>query len=107
MSIQKKIYASKKRRAHRVRNKTRNTGKPRISVFKSATHIYAQLIDDAQMKTLATFTLAGWDFVSTWGIFEHQAYPYLRTQPSADLNSDGVVNFVDFAIFADQWLQGT
>ena len=26
---------------------------------------------------------------------------------SADLNGDGIVNFEDFAIFANQWLQTT
>jgi hypothetical protein len=60
----------------------------------------------AQMKTLSTFTSAGWDFVDVWVIGQNQTYPYLRTQPSADLNSDGVVNMVDFAIFAGQWLEG-
>jgi hypothetical protein len=60
----------------------------------------------AQMKTLSTFTSAGWDFVNVWAIGQNQTYPYLRTQPSVDLNSDGVVNLVDFAIFAGQWLEG-
>jgi hypothetical protein len=59
-----------------------------------------------QMKTLSTFTLAGWDFVNMWGIIGNQTYPYLRTQPSADSNSDGRVDLADFAIFASQWLAG-
>ena len=54
MSIQKKTAASVERRRQRVRSKTRNAGVPRVSVFKSASHIYAQLIDDAQKKTLAS-----------------------------------------------------
>jgi large subunit ribosomal protein L18 len=54
VSVQKKIAASHERRKQRVRSKTRSTGKPRISVFKSASHIYAQVIDDAQMKTVAS-----------------------------------------------------
>ncbi len=54
MSIKKKIAAGRKRRMERVRSKTRNAGLPRVSVFKSARHLYAQLIDDAQRKTLAS-----------------------------------------------------
>lgn len=59
----------------------------------------------AEMKTLSTFTSAGWDFVDTWGIGENQTYPFLRTYSGADLNYDGVVNFNDFAIWADHWLE--
>lgn len=44
------------RRKQRVRTKLRKTasGKVRLSVFRSGRHTYAQLIDDAQGKTLAT-----------------------------------------------------
>lgn len=44
-----------KRRAQRSRYqlKKRATGKPRLSVFRSAKQIYVQLIDDVQGKTLA------------------------------------------------------
>jgi len=42
------------RRQRRVRATIRGTAaKPRLSVFRSAAHIYAQLIDDASGKTLA------------------------------------------------------
>ena len=34
--------------------KTRAAGKIAVSVFRSASHMYAQLIDDAQHKTLAS-----------------------------------------------------
>ncbi len=54
MSVQKKIAQGRVRRVERVRKKLRNTGRPRISIFKSAQHIYAQLIDDAHHKTLAS-----------------------------------------------------
>jgi hypothetical protein len=60
----------------------------------------------AQMKTLSTFISAGWDFVDVWGIIGTQTYPYLKTQPSADLNYDGRVDLADFALFAAQWLEG-
>jgi hypothetical protein len=60
----------------------------------------------AEMKTLSTFTSAGWDFVDTWGIGENQTYPFLRTYSGTDLNYDGVVNFIDFAVLANHWLEG-
>ncbi|MCW2368155.1 50S ribosomal protein L18 [Sphingobium sp. B11D3D] len=43
------------RRARRVRTaiKARAGGKPRLSVHRSGRHIYAQVIDDTQGKTLA------------------------------------------------------
>jgi large subunit ribosomal protein L18 len=43
------------RRQQRVRTRLRQLagGRPRLSVFRSSKHIYAQVIDDAQGKTLA------------------------------------------------------
>ena len=44
---------SRQRRHDRVRKKLSGTAsKPRLSVFKSLSHIYAQLIDDTTGKTL-------------------------------------------------------
>ncbi len=41
----------------RVRKKVRGTSeKPRLSVFRSARHIYAQLIDDESAGTIATMS---------------------------------------------------
>jgi large subunit ribosomal protein L18 len=38
----------------RIRNRVQGTGeRPRLSVFRSATHIYAQVIDDTRGVTLA------------------------------------------------------
>ena len=56
-----------------------------------------------QMQTGATFTDAGWDFAGTWWINEGRNYPKLSYQPIADFNSDGLVNFYDFAIMAIAW----
>jgi large subunit ribosomal protein L18 len=44
-----------RRRRQRVRFKLRQTGKlrPRLSVFRSSRHIYAQIIDDTAGRTLA------------------------------------------------------
>ena len=42
------------RRARRVRAKIRGTAdRPRLVVFKSSNHIYAQLVDDTARKTIA------------------------------------------------------
>ena len=49
---------STQRRKYRVRNRIRATalkqGKPRLSVHRTGHHMHAQLIDDAQGKTLAS-----------------------------------------------------
>jgi large subunit ribosomal protein L18 len=46
---------SRKRRQASIRKKIRGTGdRPRLSVFRSSNHIYAQLIDDESGTTLAS-----------------------------------------------------
>ncbi|HKJ72801.1 MAG TPA: 50S ribosomal protein L18 [Alphaproteobacteria bacterium] len=52
MDRSKKLF---KRRRARVRTKLGKAthGRPRLSVFRSGRHIYAQIIDDAQGRTLA------------------------------------------------------
>ncbi len=48
---------SRIRRKMRVRKKVRGTAEtPRLSVFRSARHIYAQLIDDDSAGTIATMS---------------------------------------------------
>jgi len=42
------------RRARRVRARVKASGRLRLSVFRSARHIYAQIIDDAAGKTLVS-----------------------------------------------------
>jgi hypothetical protein len=61
----------------------------------------------AQMKTLSTFTSAGWDFANVWGIGNGQTYPYLKSFNGinpADINYSGTVDFLDLAILANNWL---
>lgn len=49
----KKIQRKRQRRATRVRaTLAANSSRLRVSVFRSLNHIYAQIIDDAQQKTL-------------------------------------------------------
>ncbi len=62
----------------------------------------------ARMKTLSTFTEAGWDFVNTWGIGSRQSYPYLKSLTGfnpADMNYSGRVDLEDLAIVANNWLR--
>ena len=48
------------RRRQRVRHELRvkSSGRPRLSVFRSSQHIYAQVIDDARGVTLAAASTA-------------------------------------------------
>ncbi len=50
-----RLSKQRTRRKNRVRNKIRKTSnRPRLSVFRSNKHIYAQVIDDRQGRSLAT-----------------------------------------------------
>jgi len=53
MSKQNKLF---ERRRNRVRYNIRQNGqgRPRLTVFRSGMHIYAQVIDDSSRKTLAS-----------------------------------------------------
>jgi hypothetical protein len=57
-----------------------------------------------QLHQQSTFT--DWDFINVWNIGENQTYPYLRTYLTGDINKDGIVNFLDVAITANQWMEG-
>ncbi len=52
MLTAKELHARRKTRT-RYQIKRKAVGRPRLSVFRSGGHIYAQVIDDAQGKTLA------------------------------------------------------
>lgn len=53
MRHEKQIGRQRKRRGFRVRNQLkRNTSRPRLSVFRSHQHCYAQIIDDQGGRTL-------------------------------------------------------
>ncbi len=54
MNAQKSKHVRQARRSYRVRSKITGTAeRPRLSVFRSSKHIYAQLIDDMNGVTLA------------------------------------------------------
>ena len=56
MSVKQKLAKRVVRRRFRVRNTIRRSakGRPRLSVFRSNKHIYAQIIDDAEGRTLVS-----------------------------------------------------
>ena len=51
------------------------------------------------------FTFTDWDFINVWNIGENQTYPYLRVYLAGDINKDRIVNFLDIAITANQWME--
>ena len=54
MSNLKKLKLRAERRKLRVRRKLKDTLLPRVTVFRSLNHIYAQLIDDKTHNTLVS-----------------------------------------------------
>lgn len=54
MSALKKNLQKAKRRALRVRERIKQTGHPRVSVFKSLKQIYGQIIIDSLHKTVVS-----------------------------------------------------
>lgn len=53
MAVKRYEYDAKIRRTRRVRARVKASGRPRLSVFRSNRHIYAQVIDDQSGRTLA------------------------------------------------------
>lgn len=59
MKLSARIGLQRQNRRFRVRNRIRATAtRPRLTVFRSNKHIYAQIIDDAVGKTLASASTA-------------------------------------------------
>ena len=65
----KKQYANQARlrRHQRVRKKVSGqTGRPRLSVFRSGNQIYAQVIDDVTRRTLVAASSRDTEFAGVW-----------------------------------------
>ncbi len=64
MKAIKRIAQQRKRRTFRVRNQVRRSayGRPRLSVFRSNKHIYAQVIDNVEGKTIVSASTTEKDF---------------------------------------------
>ena len=59
MKLEQKIAKQRQLRAFRVRNKIRGTAeRPRLTVYRSNKHIYAQLIDDDRGVSIAAASTA-------------------------------------------------
>jgi large subunit ribosomal protein L18 len=68
MKFQKRLAQRRERKRHRVRNRVRGTAeRPRLSVFRSSMHIYAQIIDDSTGVTLAAYSSAAKDLRGSVG----------------------------------------
>jgi len=52
MSAKRYEMNAARRRERRVRSRVKASGRLRLSVFRSARHIYSQVVDDAQGRTL-------------------------------------------------------
>ncbi len=63
MGAARKHLSARQLRQRRVRRKVRGTSeRPRLSVFRSNKHIYAQVIDDTANRVLAAASSVGKDF---------------------------------------------
>ena len=59
MAVKNKKVAARLRRQRSIRKRVvGSTERPRLSVFRSSKHIYAQVIDDSAGRTLATASSA-------------------------------------------------
>ena len=62
MNVAKERQEARKKRQVRVRRKVRgSTERPRLSVYRSAKHIYAQIIEDATGSTLVAVSTVSKD----------------------------------------------
>jgi len=61
-------YEQRLRRRYRVGNKIRgNTSRPRLCIYRSLKHMYAQIIDDVQCKTLVSVSTLDSGLKDTYG----------------------------------------
>ena len=68
MNHEKTILHQRTRRRYRVRNRVKaDATRPRLSVFRSHKHVYAQIIDDLDGKTLVAASTAQKEFSAYGG----------------------------------------
>lgn len=87
----------RKRRQHRIRSKVSGTAvKPRLSVFRSNTNIYAQLIDDEKGFTLAATDDRGIKKLANKELSAKSAKAFAVGENIAKLASDKKISQVVF-----------
>lgn len=67
MSTKGMSLFEKRRRRNRTALRARGAGRPRLSVHRSGKHIYAQVIDDAEGRTIASASTLEKDVRGTSG----------------------------------------
>ena len=68
MNHEKTIARQRQRRGFRVRNRIkRDSTRPRLSIFRSHKHMYAQIIDDDAGRTLVFASTRDKDFGGAYG----------------------------------------
>lgn len=84
------------RRHRRVRKRVEGRkGRPRLSVFRSARHIYAQIIDDAQGHTLASASTLDRELKSQLkGLEKREQAKLVGETLARRANSQGVIKVV-------------
>ena len=70
MGVRSRIAKQHQRREYRVRNRVIRDahGRPRLSVFRSNRHMYAQIIDDAAGKTLVAASTVDTEIAGPGGV---------------------------------------
>ncbi len=76
MSVKQQLAKRVVRRRFRVRNSIRRSanGRPRLSVFRSNKHIYAQIIDDVAGRTLVSASTMEKDVAGSNGYGGNKAF---------------------------------
>jgi len=70
MGIRSRLAKQHQRREYRVRNRVIRDahGRPRLSIFRSNRHMYAQIIDDAAGKTLVAASTVDSEIAGPGGV---------------------------------------
>lgn len=70
MGVHSRLAKQNQRRQYRVRNRVIRDahGRPRLSIFRSNRHMYAQIIDDAAGKTLVAASTVEAEIVGPGGV---------------------------------------